>query len=80
MSNVSKFKKRLCANPKDPKLGWSGPKGCPDIWELENGDIAIIGKKSTELLNNLPQGASCNDDETLVILPRKAWDSVKNNN
>lgn len=49
----------------------SGANGCPDIWELESGDFAIIGRKAeASLLQNLPSTASMESDEAMVTVPR----------
>jgi hypothetical protein len=47
-------------------------KGCPDIFELESGDFAIIGSDITaESIPNLPASASCGPDERVIRVPRK---------
>lgn len=47
---------------------------CPDIWELDNGDIAVIGRNATEAYTGrLPDGVSVHDDERVVIVPRNAF-------
>jgi hypothetical protein len=44
---------------------------CPDIWELDNGDVAFIGRDLTaEYAARLPEGVSIGPDERLVVLPR----------
>ncbi len=49
----------------------SGETGCPDIWELENGDVAVIGRDLTEVhRGRLPAGVSIAEDERLVVIPR----------
>ena len=49
----------------------NGTAGCPDIWELENGDIAVIGRDLTEqYANRLPAGVGIVADERLVVIPR----------
>lgn len=51
---------------------------CPDLWELENGDFAIIGTDMTgELSSRLPEGVSIAPYERLVILPRSRVISAK---
>jgi hypothetical protein len=51
---------------------------CPDIWELDNGDIAFIGRDLTaEYAQRLPQGVSIGDDERLVVLPRNMVSAAK---
>jgi hypothetical protein len=43
---------------------------CPDIWELNNGDVAVIGRDLTEnYATRLPEGVSVGSDERLVIIP-----------
>lgn len=43
---------------------------CPDIWELDNGDVAVIGRDLTEnYLSRLPEDVSIGADERLVIIP-----------
>lgn len=45
--------------------------GCPDVWELDNGDIAVIGRReTTNLSSRLPLTAGCGPDEEIVVLPR----------
>lgn len=45
---------------------------CPDFWELEDGDFAIIGIDLTsEVEGRLPQTASCGPDEKVVRVPRR---------
>ncbi len=46
--------------------------GCPDIWELDSGDFAIIGIDITEKAKpHLPPTATCGPDERIVFLPRQ---------
>jgi hypothetical protein len=50
----------------------SGNSSCPDIWELDNGDIAVIGSDlTTSYEGRLPEGVSVDPGERLVIIPRK---------
>jgi hypothetical protein len=47
-----------------------GPS-CPDMWELDNGDVAVIGRDLTDALAaRLPDGVSIGADERLVVIPR----------
>lgn len=59
----TEFKRRL--GKSAPELGdTNGTAGCPDIWELENGDIAVIGRDLTEqYANRLPTGVGIVADE-----------------
>ena len=63
------FDKRLGKSAEDQNLSKKGTK-CPDIWQLTNGDIAVIGKDLTEsYAASLPEGVSLGDDERLVVIP-----------
>ena len=49
----------------------SGNSSCPDIWELDNGDIAVIGQDLTTAYQaRLPDGVSIDPGESLIIIPR----------
>jgi hypothetical protein len=51
---------------------------CPDIWELSNGDIAVIGRDLTESYKDrLPAGVNVENDERLVVIPRSQLISAK---
>lgn len=46
--------------------------GCPDIFELDSGDFAIIGSDITgDSIPHLPPSASCGKDERIVRIPRR---------
>ncbi|MEU8200661.1 hypothetical protein [Streptosporangium sp. NPDC049046] len=43
---------------------------CPDIWELDNGDIAIVGHDVTSAFSDrLPGDVRIGADERLVVIP-----------
>ncbi len=49
----------------------SGNASCPDIWELDNGDIAVIGQDCTgDYQARLPSGVSVDPGERLIVIPR----------
>lgn len=51
---------------------------CPDIFELESGDFAIIGIDITDAAKaNLPPSASCGPDERIVFIPRNLLVNAK---
>lgn len=51
---------------------------CPDIWQLSNGDIAVIGRDLTEHYGSrLPQGVTLRADERLVIIPGNTFSAAK---
>lgn len=47
-----------------------GSYGCPDIWEMADGDFAIIGADITEHAAKLPPTAGCAPNERMVRIPR----------
>lgn len=51
---------------------------CPDIWQLSNGDIAIIGRDLTEHYGSqLPRGMALGPGERLVIIPGNMLSAAK---
>lgn len=73
------FKKRIGEDPHTNGKKTTGANGCPDIWELEDGDFAIIGLRSTSKLKKiLPNTAGCGHDEEIVIIPRSLLINAKN--
>lgn len=49
----------------------SGDASCPDMWELDNGDVVVIGTDLTEAYGaRLPDGVSVDPGERLVVIPR----------
>lgn len=66
------FLRRLGPDPHEGGRKTAGCDGCPDIWELDNGDFAIIGIEMTaEMKSKLPPTASCGPDERIVRVPRR---------
>lgn len=61
------------------ELGISGGEStCPDIWELGNGDIAVIGTEmAAAYVGRLPGGVRVSHGETLVVIPRVTMVSAK---
>jgi len=78
------FKRRIGAHPHIDEGGGAvdthGKVGCPDVWELESGDFAVIGiDKTLELMPHLPQDASCGPDERIVLVDRRILVGAKGN-
>lgn len=74
------FKKRLCADPHADGQHTSGVRQCPDIWELNNGDVAVIGIRKTAALKPLlPESAGCGPDEEIVVLPKSLFETAIRN-
>lgn len=66
------FLRRLGPDPHAHGAHTAALQGCPDIWELENGDFAVIGRDMTkEVHAHLPPTASCGPDEKIIVVPRK---------
>lgn len=52
--------------------------GCPDLWELSNGDIAVVGRDLTaDYRHDLPEDLKIADDESLVVIPRNVLIAAK---
>ncbi|MBU6402324.1 MAG: hypothetical protein KGS61_18560 [Verrucomicrobia bacterium] len=72
------FKRRLGPDPHANGASTPGAHGCPDVWELTNGDFAIIGRDITaEAACHLPPGASCGPEERVIVIPRRTLVSAK---
>ncbi|WP_328582278.1 hypothetical protein [Streptomyces sp. NBC_00370] len=51
---------------------------CPDIWLLDNGDVAVIGRDLTAVYQaRLPDGVSLAADERLVVIPGNMLSAAK---
>lgn len=65
------FLRRLGPDPHANGARTSAAYGCPDIFELEDGDFAIIGVDITPgAIAHLPPTANCGPDERIVRIPR----------
>lgn len=71
------FMRRLGKSAKE--LGESDNRtGCPDIWELSNGDVAIVGRDVTaSYAGRLPGGVTVAPDERVVAIPRRMLIAAK---
>jgi len=71
------FHRRLGEAPRALEAIKAGPER-PDIWELDNGDIAVIGRDATDSYRaRLPDGVSVSADERLVVIPRVTLAAAK---
>jgi len=69
---LAMIRRRLGPNPHEGGAQTAALEGCPDIFELESGDFALIGRDVTAVLKgNLLSDASCGPDECIVTIPRK---------
>ena len=72
------FVKRIGPDPHANGAQTVACMGCPDIWELENGDFAVIGIDITAAaVLKLPPTAGCGPDERIVRLPRNLLVNAK---
>ena len=72
------FARRIGPDPHAGEAKSAGCEGCPDIWELDNGDFAIIGIDITSAaVAKLPPTAGCGPDERIVRLPRNLLVNAK---
>ena len=67
--DVANFVRRIGVDREPDNC--TGDPGCPDIWELDNGNFAVIGREATEALKTrLPDDASCGANEKIVEIDR----------
>ena len=72
------FKKRLGLDPLANGLRCANTSACPDLWELDNGDFAIIGADITAAATTqLPLDAGCAPHERIIRLPRHVLVNAK---
>ncbi|MFC9652118.1 MULTISPECIES: hypothetical protein [unclassified Streptomyces] len=71
------FERRLGKSAAE--LGHSdGKDDCPDIWQLTNGDVAVIGRDVTsQYVRRLPEGVTLAEDERLVVIPGTMLSAAK---
>ncbi|MFD8381223.1 hypothetical protein ACFV2X_22180 [Streptomyces sp. NPDC059679] len=71
------FVRRLGKSAEE--LGHSqGKAECPDIWQLSNGDIAVIGRDLTAHYGSrLPEGVAVRADERIVVIPGNMLSAAK---
>lgn len=69
--NKLMYLRRLGPDPHENGATTRALEGCPDIFELTDGDFAIIGTDITETKEQLPPSASCGPDERIIRIPRK---------
>ncbi len=71
MQAIPYFLRRLGQDPHANGARTESLEGCPDIFELADGDFAIIGVDITQFAGSLPATAGCGPDERIVRIPRK---------
>ena len=69
---MSMFLRRLGPDPHANGAKTFACSGCPDVFELVDGDFAVIGSDITDVAAaQLPASASCGPDERIIRIPRK---------
>jgi hypothetical protein len=72
------FRRRIGPGPQASEAQCVACWGCPDIWELDDGDFAVIGVDITDAVRpKLPPTAGCGPDERIVRLPRNLLVNAK---
>ena len=71
------FLRRIGPDPHANGAQTAALKKCPDIWELESGDFAVIGIDINEAASRLPPTVSCGPDERVVLIPRNLLVNAK---
>jgi hypothetical protein len=72
MNTPIEFRRRIGPDPHENGQLTIALRGCPDIFELQSGDFAIIGIDITAAAApKLPPTAGCGPDERIVLVPRK---------
>ena len=68
MSATIEFRRRIGPAPRAGAC--YATSGCPDIFELADGDFAIIGSDITSEAGKLPSDAGCAPHERIIRIPR----------
>ncbi len=72
MNTTPEFLRRLGPDPHENGQQTPACFGCPDVWELADGDFAVIGIDMTDAVKDrLPATAGCGPDERVVRVPRR---------
>ena len=74
---MSIFLRRLGPDPHSSDARTPSLQGCPDVFELVDGDFAVIGQDMTQSASELPPSASCGPDERIVRIPRRTLVAAK---
>lgn len=65
------FLRRIGPDPHANGAETAALENCPDIWELADGNFAVIGVDMTAAAaGRLPPTAGCGPDERVVWIPR----------
>jgi len=71
------IRRRLGIAPAARSVECVACNNCPDVFELEDGDFAVIGFDVTEsLAARLPMDAGCGTGERIVRIPRAVFEAA----
>jgi hypothetical protein len=65
------FLRRLGIDSNATLTACASGRACPDILEMSDGYIAVIGRDITAMSHGLPAGSGCGEDERIVRIPRE---------
>src|SRR2546425_12730128 len=66
MNAPVEFRRRIGPTPLENGVQCAGCYECPDLWELANGDFAVIGEDITDAARAaLPANAGCGSSERI---------------
>ncbi len=78
MNAPLKFFRRIGPDPHANGAQTIALQNCPDVWELECGNFAIIGIDITDAAKpKLPPSAGCGPDGRVVFIPRNLLVNAK---
>lgn len=78
MNTPIEFLRRIGPDPHANGATTIALRGCPDIWQLTDGDFAVIGIDITAIASDkLPPSAGCGPDERVVRIPRNLLINAK---
>lgn len=71
-NSLAMILRRLGLSPAQRSTECVACNNCPDLFELEDGDFAVIGHDVTdELIRHLPGDAGCGANERIVRIPKE---------
>lgn len=66
------FVRRIGHDPHANGAKTEALENCPDLWELADGNFAVIGIDITaQAAGRLPPSAGCGSDERVIWIPRR---------
>ena len=75
MNANTEFRRRLGPSPRVGAC--MNTAACPDIFELADGDFAVIGSDITGEAGKLPVDAGCAPHERIIRIPRNLLVNAK---